>query len=122
MNDEGSRIILATDHLYPMGVDSDGTWSPNMKEPVAINGTTSSISLPAASAAVITYENGNNGDYLLPDQQVQLLIRQHLPQQTLPPQPSILPLQSRYRRRNIQEVLFLSGRWNAYSLPSYDPT
>jgi len=79
MNDEGSRIILATDHLYPMGVDSDGTWSPNMKEPVAINGTTSSISLPAASAAVITYENGNNGDYLLPDQQVQLLIRQHLP-------------------------------------------
>ena len=21
MNDEGSRIILATDHLYPMGVD-----------------------------------------------------------------------------------------------------
>ena len=60
-------------------VASDGTWSPNMKEPVAINGTTSSISLPAASAAVITYENGNNGDYLLPDQQVQLLIRQHLP-------------------------------------------
>jgi Glycosyl hydrolase family 79 C-terminal beta domain/Glycosyl hydrolase family 79, N-terminal domain len=41
-------------------VATNGTWTPKTKEPVSINHGIASVFLPAASALVVTFENGNS--------------------------------------------------------------
>lgn len=43
-------------------VASDGTWSPQTTESVRVNGALSSIEVPAYSAVIVTYQNGESGN------------------------------------------------------------
>jgi hypothetical protein len=42
-------------------IGADGRWKPKTIEPIAVRGALSSVSLPAESAVVLTYENGTAG-------------------------------------------------------------
>jgi Glycosyl hydrolase family 79 C-terminal beta domain len=78
-------------------VATNGTWAPKTKEPATINHGTASVFLPAASALVVTFENGSN---------VSLSIYQSKASQAITQQQTYLSILLKQERQTVLLFLF----------------
>ncbi len=74
-------------------VASDGSWNPSTIEPVSVTGANSSITVPAASAAIVTYTNGTTTITPSPTQKISNTPQPTQPHATNTPQPTNSPTQ-----------------------------